>query len=189
MTVLASTIECASVKLPWQPVLKLLSSPTFILLGKSPQLTSALSNGWWEVIVWADAVQNKKYIILNMHQILNFLAVADLSPTHWHYITDIFCIAVLFLPASVPQYPNAANTTPANGANVSFSTVISVLLATAANAAVLTYFGQFLHTEQVSSYIFIACVCVLVQGWCDIILQDLICMVFQISFYGSSWLY
>ena len=81
-TVLASTIECVSVKLPWQPVLKLLSSPTFVLLGKSPQLTSALSNGCWEVIVWADAVQNKKYIILNMHQILNFLAVADLSPTH-----------------------------------------------------------------------------------------------------------
>ena len=83
MTVLASTIECVSVKLPWQPVLKLLSSPTFVLLGKSPQLTSALSNGWWEVIVCADTVQNKKYIILNMHQILNFLAVADLSPTHW----------------------------------------------------------------------------------------------------------
>ena len=93
MTVLASTIECASVKLPWQPVLKLLSSPTFILLGKSPQLTSALSNGWWEVIVWADAVQNKKYIILNMHQILNFLAVADLLP---YSLTGIFFALLYF---------------------------------------------------------------------------------------------
>ena len=55
------------------------------------------------------------------------------------------------------SHANAANTTPANGANgnVFFSTVVSVLLATAANAAVLTYFGQFLHTEQVSS-----CVCI-----------------------------
>ena len=54
-------------------------------------------------------------------------------------------------------FPSAANTSHANATNgnVSFSTVVSVLLATAANAAVLTYFGQFLHIEQVSS-----CICI-----------------------------
>ena len=114
-----------------------------------------------------------------MHQILNFLVVAELFP---YSLTLYLCIAVLFLPASVPQYPSAANTTRANGANVSFPTVISVLLATAANAAVLTYFGQFLHTEQASSCI---CICVLVHGWYDIVSQ-VICMVFRISFYGSN---
>ena len=45
---------------------------------------------------------------------------------------------------------NASNVSLANAANTSLFTVVCVLLATAANAAVLTYFGQFLHIEQVS---------------------------------------
>ena len=95
----------------------------------------------------------------------------------YSYYPRYFLHCCTFLTASVP--------TLANADNVTFSTVVSVLLATAANAAVLTYFGQFLHTEQVSSYV---CICVLVHGWCDIISQYLICMVFQISLYGSMQL-
>ena len=45
-----------------------------------------------------------------------------------------------------------ANMSHGKAANTSLFTVVCVLLATAANAAVLTYFGQFLHIEQVSLY-------------------------------------
>ena len=67
-------------------------------------------------------------------------------------LANVGCHCLMQMLPMCPLQILHANMSLANAANMSLSTVVCVLLATAANAAVLTYFGQFLHTEQVSLY-------------------------------------